>query len=175
MIPTAYPAAVAAVLFPVAMIYAGLMDVMTMKIRNSLVAILAGAFLVLAPLAGFSLQQVGLHLAVAACVLIVAFSLFALGWIGGGDAKLAAAATLWLGPADSLPFLFYTTLLGGVLTLLLLSVRRVPLPASLYRVAWVMKLHDAKSGVPYGAAMAPAALLVFPQTLWLSILSQSIN
>jgi prepilin peptidase CpaA len=35
-------------------------------------------------------------------------------------------------------------------------------------VPWIAQLHDSKTGVPYGAAMAPAALIVLPQTGWLA-------
>jgi prepilin peptidase CpaA len=39
-------------------------------------------------------------------------------------------------------------------------------PAFLYRVPWIAQLGEPRAGVPYGAAMAPAALIVFPQTAW---------
>ena len=42
------------------------------------------------------------------------------------------------------------------------------MPSALYRVPWMVQLHDARTGVPYGAAMAPAALIVFPQTAWVA-------
>ena len=47
-------------------------------------------------------QAILLHVAAGAAVLAVTFALFAFGWIGGGDAKLAAATALWLG-FDTLP------------------------------------------------------------------------
>ena len=49
-------------------------------------------------------------------VLAVTFVFFALGWIGGGDAKLAAATALWLGFDHLLKYLLYASLFGGVLT-----------------------------------------------------------
>ena len=58
-------------------------------------------------------------------------------------------------------------LLGGALTLLLLSFRTLPLPQYLAAQGWVQRLHDKKSGVPYGIALAAAALLVYPDTLWM--------
>jgi prepilin peptidase CpaA len=90
-----------------------------------------------------------------------------MGWIGGGDAKLAAATALWFGFDHLLPYLFYASLLGGALTLLLLSFRTLPLPQYLAAQQWVQRLHDKKSGVPYGIALAAAALLVYPDTLWM--------
>jgi len=156
------------VLFPLAMVYAGLMDIVTMTIRNMLVLALVAGWLALAPLAGFSLAELGWSVGVAGVVLVLAFIMFALGWIGGGDAKLAAATALWFSPEQALLYFTYASLIGGLLTLGLLELRTWMLPAALVRVPWIASLHDRKSGVPYGAAMAPAALLVFPETGWLT-------
>jgi prepilin peptidase CpaA len=114
------------------------------------------------------LQEMALSLAIAAGVFLVGFLFFSMGWIGGGDAKLAAATVLWLGADVILAYLVYTALLGGVLTLAILGFRRLRLPARWLSVAWVARLHAPQSGVPYGAAMAPAALLVFPGTPWMA-------
>lgn len=152
--------------FPAMMVFAALMDVMTMKIRNSLVLALILGYAVLAPLAGIPLGEIASNLALAAGVLLIGILLFSLGWIGGGDAKLAAATVLWLGAAHILPYVVYTTLIGAVLTLAILAFRRADLPAGWRSSEWVNRLHSPQAGVPYGAAMAPAALLVFPQTSW---------
>ncbi len=42
------------------------------------------------------------------------------------------------------------------------------MPCFFYRVPWIAQLHDSRTGVPYGAAMAPAALIVFPDTAWVA-------
>jgi prepilin peptidase CpaA len=154
--------------FPVMMVFAGLMDVMTMKIRNRVVVGLVLGYAVLAPLAGIAFDEMGLSLALAGGVFLAGFTMFSMGWIGGGDAKLATATVLWLGAAHVLPYLVYTALLGGVLTLAVLAFRRVKLPASWTVPEWVERLHSPQAGVPYGAAMAPAALLVFPHTPWMA-------
>lgn len=156
------------ILFPMAMIYAGLMDLVTMKIRNVLVLAIGAAWLVLAPLAGFSLAELGSSAAVAAIVFVVTFIFFALGWIGGGDAKLAAVTALWFAPEQAFLYFTYAAFLGGILTFGILQLRTGMLPMVLYRVPWIANLHDAKAGVPYGAAMAPAALIVFPDTAWVA-------
>ena len=108
------------------------------------------------------------HVAAAVLVLVVAFGLFAQGWIGGGDAKLAAATALWLGFDHLMPYLIYASLFGGALTLLLLQFRMVPLPALLARQQWVERLHRTDGGVPYGIALAAAALVVYPDTRWMT-------
>jgi prepilin peptidase CpaA len=152
--------------FIAAVSWAGAMDLVTMKIRNSLVLILLGLYAILAPLSGWSLTEIGLSAAVAGAVLVCTFTFFAFGWIGGGDAKLAPVVALWLG-ADYAPvYLICSALFGGVLTLALLQFRVIPLPAFCLNLNWVTRLHDRKTGVPYGVAIASAALFVFPSTPW---------
>jgi prepilin peptidase CpaA len=160
-----HPLTVTLLIFPLLMMFAAFSDLFTMRITNVLVLVLAGCFFLLALVTGMSLDTLLGHLGVAAIVLVVAFTFFAFGWIGGGDAKLAAATTLWIGPAMLLPYIVYSGLLGGALTLLILAVRRWPLPATLLRVRWIDRLHDNKQGVPYGIALAAAGLLVYPHTV----------
>jgi prepilin peptidase CpaA len=45
--------------------------------------------------------------------------------------------------------------------------RNVPLPPLLHRQAWAVRLHDKDSGIPYGIALAAAALTVYPDTIWM--------
>ena len=63
-----------------------------------------------------------------------------MGWVGGGDAKVAASAALWFGFDHLLNYLLYASLFGGALTLLLLQFRQWPLPWQLAGQAW---LHQA--------------------------------
>lgn len=151
----------AMIIFPAAMALAASSDLLTMRISNKLVLFLVTGFFLVALLVGLSLQQIGMHVACAALVLVAGFTLFALGWVGGGDAKLAAASTLWLGFGLALPYVVYAALLGGVLTLAILALRRLPLTPFLARYHWLSRLHDPKQGVPYGIALAIAAMLVY--------------
>jgi prepilin peptidase CpaA len=155
------------IIFPAFMAFAASSDLLTMRISNRLVLLLAAAFLPVALLAGLSLEQVGMHLLCGLAVLVVTFTLFALRWIGGGDAKLAAATALWLGFDLTPAYLLYASLFGGLLTLALLGMRRVPLEplfAGRPSLHWLSRLHDPKQGVPYGIAMAIAGLLIYSQT-----------
>jgi prepilin peptidase CpaA len=170
MTVSAIAALAASASFIVAVSWAGAMDLVTMKIRNSLVLILFGLYALLAPLAGWSLTEIGLSAAVAGAVLVCTFTFFAFGWIGGGDAKLAPVVALWLG-ADYAPvYLICSALFGGVLTLAILQFRAMLLPAFCLNIDWVTRLHDRKTGVPYGVAIAAAALFVFPSTPWSNLL-----
>jgi prepilin peptidase CpaA len=89
-----------------------------------------------------------------------------MGWIGGGDAKVAASGALWFGFAHLMDYLLYASLFGGALTLLLIQLRQWPLPYPLASQAWLLRLHAKESGIPYGIALAIAALMVYPDTDW---------
>ena len=151
-------------IFPVLMAYAASSDLLTMRIANWLVAVVVVAYFALALVTQIGWTEIGMASAAAAIVLAVAFAFFAFGWIGGGDAKLVSATALWVGFSFLLQYLIYAALLGGALTLLILSIRRYPLPGWLSRHKWIDRLHNPKSGVPYGIALAAAAVLVYPET-----------
>ena len=159
--------AIRLLLFPALMAFAASSDLFTMTISNKLSLALAAGFFLLVIVTGMGFAAIGMHLAAAALVLVVAFILFTQGWIGGGDAKLAAAAALWFGFGYLLDFLVYASLLGGALTLILIQFRRWPLPGLLARQHWIMRLHDKAGGVPDGIALAAAALIVYPKTGWM--------
>jgi len=157
-------------LFPVLMAFAASSDLLTMTISNRLSLALAGSFFPLTIVIGMSLPAIGMHLAAAALVLAVCFGFFSMGWMGGGDAKLAAVTTLWFGFDYLLDYLIYAALFGGALTLLLIQFRKLPLPDALARQSWILRLHETGGGVPYGIALAAAALTVYPKTAWIPAL-----
>lgn len=107
-------------------------------------------------------------LAAGLVVLLISFAMFVRGWIGGGDAKLLAAEALWLGLDHLLPFLFWTALLGGGLSIILLAYRSILPPVWLLGQTWAMRLHDRREGIPYGIAIAGAGLIVYPSTGWMT-------
>jgi prepilin peptidase CpaA len=155
-------------LFPAMMAFAASSDLLTMTISNKISMILIAGFLALALGSGMNVSDILYHMAASAAVLLVAFGLFTQGWIGGGDAKLAASTALWLGFEHLLPYLVYASLFGGALTLVLIQFRMAPLPSWLGRHEWVQRLHNKDGGVPYGIALAAAALTVYPETQWMA-------
>src|ERR1700752_3929578 len=154
-------------LFPALMAFAAASDLFTMTISNRVSLALAVGFLVLAVASGMGLHDMLLHIGAGAAVLAVAFGCFAIGWGGGGDAKVAAAAALWFGFAHLMNYLLYASLFGGALTLLLLQFRQWPLPYALAGQSWLLRLHAKESGIPYGIALAIGALVVYPDTEWI--------
>jgi prepilin peptidase CpaA len=153
-------------LFPALMAFAAASDLFTMTISNRVSLLLAAGFLVLAVASGMGFHDMLLHVAAGMVVLTVAFVCFTMGWVGGGDAKVAAAAALWFGFAHLMSYLIYASLFGGALTLLLLQFRQWPLPYPLAGQAWLLKLHAKESGIPYGIALAIGALMIYPETEW---------
>lgn len=155
------------VIFPAAMAYAAASDLVTMTIPNWICLLLLAVFGLCAAMVGFGWTASAWHLAAGALVLVVCFGMFAAGWIGGGDAKLAAVTALWIGFDQLLPYLFIASLGGGLLTAAILKLRTMPLPAVASGWNWAQRLHDVKQGVPYGIALALAALIVLPETaIW---------
>ena len=154
-------------LFPALMAFAAASDLFTMTISNRVSLTLAAGFLALAVPSGMGLYDILSHLGAGAAVLVVAFVCFAKGWVGGGDAKVAAGAALWFGFGHLMNYLVYTSLFGGVLTLLLLQFRQWPLPYALAGQTWLLRLHAKESGIPYGIALAIGALMIYPETEWI--------
>jgi len=139
-------------------------DLASFTIPNFLSLALLALFAVFAVAAHLSLPAIGWHLLAGFAGLFIGFALFALGWIGGGDAKLFAAVTLWLGFHDMAPYALLASVFGGILTLGLMLMRQCPLPDALARQGWITRLHDARSGIPYGVALAAGAFALLPST-----------
>jgi prepilin peptidase CpaA len=158
------------ILFPALMAFAASSDLLTMTISNRLQIVLAAGFLAMALAIGMPPMDILWHVGAGVTVLVLSFGLFIRGWIGGGDAKLAAACALWLGFDHLLVYLFYASIFGGALTLLLLQFRLVPLPALLAGQPWLERLHQKGGDVPYGIALAAGALVVYPDTVWMKVI-----
>lgn len=159
--------AIRILLFPALMAFAASSDLLTMTISNRISIALIAGFAVLAAASGMSLQDVGMHALAGAFVLVLTFICFLRGWVGGGDAKLAAATALWLGFDHLYDYILWASLFGGVLTLVIIRFRELPLPDSLSRHAWIARLHEPHEGVPYGIALAASALAIYPYTEWM--------
>ena len=123
--------AVRLLVFPALMAFAASSDLFTMTISNRVTLALVGGFFAMALVSGMTPSDVLAHAEAAATVLAVTFLFFARGWIGGGDAKLAAATALWFGFDHLVEYLLYASVFGGVLTLAMIRFRLVPLPEAL--------------------------------------------
>ena len=147
--------------FPLAMVWAMASDALTLEIPNSISVGLVASFLVLAALSGIDLQTTLIHLGAGLAVLVVGAGLFFARIIGGGDAKLMAATSVWTGFQMLPTFLLYMAIAGGFLAISMLIYRRLPLPARLAGNHRLGRLHNPDEGVPYGIAIGLGGLLVF--------------
>jgi prepilin peptidase CpaA len=153
---------IVAIILPLSMVVGAVRDATSYTIPNWLSAALALAFLPAALILGLSPLVIGISLAVGLAGLVAGVVMFALGWIGGGDAKLFAAASLWLGLSAVAPFLAWTGMAGGALAVGLLLLRRTSIASLIAGPAWVERLLEPKGDVPYGVAIAAGALAAFP-------------
>ena len=150
------------VVFPLCLAVAACSDFLTMLIPNRVSAILLGAFIVAAPLAGLGLTEIAMHLSAGLLVFSVCFALFAFNVMGGGDAKLLTASAVWFGLTFSLfEFLVLVSFFGGVLSLAIIRLRAhtntilasgLPIPSHIV----------LEKKVPYGIAIGIAAFMAYP-------------
>ena len=150
-------------IFPALVITAALRDVVSYTIPNWISAALVAGFPIAALAQGLSLQTMGMNLGVGVAALILGMVMFAMRWIGGGDAKLFAAAALWLGWPAVPMYLGVTGIAGGAVAVGLLSLRS-PIVAGFVvnSPAWLRRLAEPGENVPYGVAIAVGALAAFP-------------
>jgi prepilin peptidase CpaA len=150
-------------IFPALVIAGALRDLTSYTIPNAISLALIAAFPLAALALGLPPAAIGISVAVGAGALVVGMGMFAAGWIGGGDAKLFAAAALWLGLPGALNDLLFTGLAGGALAVGLLALRSPPVRAVMPAgPAWFMRLAEPGENVPYGVAIAAGALAAFP-------------
>jgi prepilin peptidase CpaA len=128
-------------------------DLRSRRLPNLGVAGFAGLYLFEAAFTGSTRASLEAHAAAGALSLAAAALLFRFGWLGGGDAKLAAAVFLWSGPACATLVLLVVSICGSFLGISVLAVglmvRRDALGGVAKRLAWVAP----KRGVPYGVAL----------------------
>jgi prepilin peptidase CpaA len=151
--------ALSAHLFPLLLIVAAAGDVLSRRISNRLVLLLALAFFPAAWAAGMPLMPMLVHAAAGLGLLALGFMLFSFGFMGGGDAKLLAGTGVWLGLESIVPFLTLTVIAGGLLAVILL-------------VRHLLRPRGAKPSVPYGYAIAAGAILAFSDSWWGSAFTQ---
>ena len=150
-------------ILPALLLAAAVWDIASYTIPNFLQLALLAAFAILMIVHPLSAGDFGMHLLAGFIGLVAGFTLFSLGYIGGGDAKLFACIALWFGIDDLLPFTLIASVFGGILTLSLLAMRLWPLPAPLATQNWLLRLHDDRAGIPYGAALAAGAFFILSQ------------
>lgn len=111
---------------------------------------------------GLPIENILTTLALAVVLFIVCAGFFALNIMGGGDVKLIPAVALWAGTAHILPYLFITSVIGGLFAALILAKNRLNNSKS-YKSSANINLSVAEikeSVVPYGVGIAMGGLYV---------------
>lgn len=111
-------------------------------------------------------ELAALHAGTGLAVLVAGYVFFLLGWLGGGDVKLVAAASVWLGPEGLAAFLTLTVFVGGLLCLAMLAWTVIKIEAELRGSMLHRWAGWLKPKVPYGYAIAAGALLAFRESWW---------
>ena len=156
--------------FPALVIIGAMRDAVSFTIPNWVSIALGAAFLPAALALGADPGQIGFAALIGLGTLVAGMGMFAVGWIGGGDAKLFAAAGLWMGLGAVVPYLLITALAGGALAVSLLALRSVWLrPLTVRGPGWIGRLATPGENVPYGVAIAFGALAAFPESLLMTL------
>jgi prepilin peptidase CpaA len=146
--------------FLVALACAAVSDLLRYEIPNELSLALTAGFMIAAIDLPITVSLA--HLLAGAIVLVAGGLLFFRGIWGGGDVKLLAAASLWMGWQQLPQFLLLTALAGGALALGLLTARALT-AHSTETGRWYSRLLRRDEGVPYGIAISAAAIYLAPQ------------
>ena len=133
------------------MAWAAWSDLRTLKIPNTLVLAVLAVFVVTG-LWGLPTDIFFWRLGHGFAILVLGFTAFSFGFIGGGDAKMAAALTPFIVPMDLSLFL----ILYAVITLVLLMVLRLVMQIYRHRDTGWLSIDQLKK---------PARERVFPMGL----------
>ena len=156
-------------------LYAAWSDARFLRIPNWLSMTVLVAFIPAAVIAGLSMESIAWHFGAGIAVLVAGFVLFALGLFGGGDAKLLSVCALWLGIYQVLWLLAAVVLVGGVLSILVILLRKGLGLWPDWLVRYLKGLFEKDAAVPYGIAIAAGTLIILPRAdlfppAWLDII-----
>lgn len=150
-------------IFSFCMIYAAITDSAAMRISNKLCLAIIVSFVLMTPFAWAGWGVFLEHLAVGGIFFAAGFIMFAVGGLGGGDAKMMAATALWWTWSDVLSYVLMVTFLGGVLAIALIAGRKY-VPVSLATGSLTSRLFSDEKKLPYGIALGLGALIVLPSS-----------
>lgn len=131
------------------LIMAAMSDIRAFKISNIYPACLLLLFVASRAIWGFSPADWShvLHFAIALAAGMVCFRI---GWIGGGDAKLYAAAAIWFAGVNAALLIFATGLAGLLLAIVYIMKRLASHNPD--------ESKRSERRIPYGVAIAGGAL-----------------
>ena len=160
--------AILLVVFPFCMAFAGVTDTLSMKIANRVPLVLLGTFVVVAPLTGMPMVDVGWHLLAGLIALVPVFAFFAYGTMGAGDAKLIVATVTWMGfGMASIDYMIALSIFGGALAVGMIIFRGTRLHSLIGHNMFLKNFsieNQQSKGIPYGVALGAAGLMTYPSS-----------
>lgn len=94
------------------------------------------------------------HVLAAGVMFALTLVLFAVGSIGAGDAKFASALALWVGVTALPLYIFYMSLVGGLMGIFTLLLKRWKPFRTVREGTWVASAQAGMNRIPYGLAIA---------------------
>ena len=159
---------------------AGFSDIRSMTIPNSYSVYVMASFCVAYTalyLGGYSYEIFGTllsHVISAVMAFLLTFVLFALKIIGAGDSKFATACALWIGAKYIPIFLFFMTLVGGLLGVVALYIKRKKPFEAPAEGSWVAQVQGGADKVPYGVAISLGMYIAFMHAGYFSVETWSL-
>ena len=144
-----------AFLFAILLVAAAVEDAVRLRISNITVGLVLLGAIVTAFVLGIELRM-WQNLALLVAALLVGTPLFGRGILGGGDVKLLAATFAWFNLSAAPTVLMAVALSGGVLALLVITLRSFNWSDKTRQRAVVLQ---RRGGIPYGIAIAAGALI----------------
>ena len=149
--------------FIVLILIAARSDAKILRIPNWISLALLVDFLIAGFAAGMALEDIAISLGVGVGALVVGFVLFFLRLFGGGDAKLYAAIALWMGWPLVGHYSVAVILLGGVVAIFAVLLRKGLGLWPDWLVNSARGLFEKNKALPYGLAIVAGALVVLPR------------
>lgn len=138
-------------------VLASIADVKSLRIPNIYSLIISGLFFAAFLVSPSSFAPLTAHLLAGGIIFAVTFFMYAFKMFGSGDTKLASVLALWVGTKGLMIYLFYMALIGGVLGVAAIIIRRKKLFTQSPEGSWIFQLHNGRSAVPYGVAISIGA------------------
>ena len=146
------------------LIAAAIADFCTLKIPNWCSFVIAVVFVLFAHNLNMPLSEILTHYGTGVIVYLLGLGLVLRGVVGGGDVKLLSTTCIWAGPNMLAELLISTAILGGMLALVVICMRKT-LSERLngWKPLWLNPPEGTSIGIPYGVAIAVAGLLLVSQ------------
>lgn len=104
------------------------------------------------------------HVGAMGFMFVMTYAMFILGMVGGGDSKFATALGLWIGLKGLILFMFYMAIIGGVVGIASLAIRKYKPFKNLKAGSWAEQAQSGRNVVPYGLAIGLGAWVTFFHT-----------